>query len=148
MEPLPLAELARRTGLPEAELSILRERLEAEPAVVVAYLFGSRATGLHRLHSDLDIALITREESDDHSPRTRLASDLEHHLRRPVDVVPVRGAGPDLAWPVHRDGVLILNRDESARVETHWSAWREYADTEYLRRLRDEALQAWRQGRR
>lgn len=140
-------EMAKRTGLGGSELAALRNRLESEPDILVAYLFGSRATGRQHAQSDLDVAIVTGEGADDHALRVRLASDLEGALGRPVDVVALRGSGPDLAWSVHRDGLLLLDRDESARVDAHWLAWREYADTEHLRRLRDQALRAWYQGR-
>jgi len=148
VEARPLAEIADRTGLPEFELSALRIRLESEPAILVAYLFGSRASGRQHPLSDLDVAIVTGEGADEHALRARLASDLERVLDRTVDVVALRGSGPDLAWPVHRDGLLILNRNEAARVEARWLAWREYADTEHFRRLRDDALRAWYRGDR
>jgi predicted nucleotidyltransferase len=48
-------------GLPASTLAIVREILAAEPRVEKAILFGSRAKGIQRPGSDIDLALVGEE---------------------------------------------------------------------------------------
>lgn len=86
--------------------------------VAAAWLFGSRARGEEHSGSDVDIAVLLRDEP----PRTLagmaldLAGDLEERLERPVDLVVLNRAPADLAHRVLRDGRLVHDADHSARV--------------------------------
>ena len=142
MTPALIHEIARRTGLDAGALGRARERLEREPAVQIAYVFGSRGRGNHRPHSDVDIAVVTSAPQDTAWHFT-VESDLQSLLGKPVDLVILGGAGPDLEWAARRDGILAINRDEDLRVRTHWLALVEYADTEPVRRFRDQAIERW-----
>ncbi|HSO33334.1 MAG TPA: nucleotidyltransferase domain-containing protein [Labilithrix sp.] len=119
---------------------LLIARLEKVSGLVAAYLFGSHARGEARQGSDVDIALWLHD-----APATLddlqldLAADLERELGVPVDIVILNGAPSDLVHRVLRDGVLLVERDRSARVRLEVRARNDYFDllpmrTAYRRR--------------
>lgn len=120
-------------------LLAVRIRLEAEPDVVAAWLFGSRARGEARPDSDVDVAVLLRQDSPAtlEGLRLGLESDLEQVCQRSVDLVIVNRAPPDLVHRVLRDGVLLVERDRSARVRFEVRSRNEYFDVlPFLRRYR------------
>jgi uncharacterized protein len=109
----------------------LTARLEREPDVVVAYVFGSHARGTARPDSDVDVAVLLAEGSDP----ARRQVELSAALASGVDVVVLNTAPVELGYRVLRDGVLILDRDERARTN-HWVRTVDrYLDAEPLRRV-------------
>ena len=108
----------------------LRQALESKPELVIAYLFGSVARGTDRAGSDVDIAVVY--ENDPPPGLAGLGLDLEGELerglRRPVQVVVLNSAPPDLIHRVLRDGKLLLERDRSARIRFEVRKRNEYFD--------------------
>ena len=96
----------------------LSQRLATEPRVVVGYLFGSVARGTNRARSDVDVAVLL----DRDPPRTLgglhldLEADLQDIAGRSVQLVVLNRAPVDLIHRVLRDGILLLDRDPSARI--------------------------------
>lgn len=119
----------------------LTTTLEKRDDVVAAYLFGSRGRGDAGPRSDVDVAVLLRR-----APRTfeehplELAGELEQALGVPVDVVVLNDAPSDLVHRVLRDGVLLLDRDRSARIAFEVRSRNDYFDMEPIRR-------AYRRGR-
>ena len=92
---------------------------DSDDNVVAAWLFGSEARRTARINSDVDVAVLLRIVP----PRTLagLPTDLTEALARTcgerrVDVVVADTACADLVHRVLRDGVLLLDREQSARV--------------------------------
>jgi predicted nucleotidyltransferase len=121
----------------------LVDRLERVPGIVAAYLFGSRARGDEGETSDVDVGILLAR-----TPRTfdeaplDLAGALEHELGIAVDVVVLNDAPSDLVHRVLRDGVLLVERDRSARIRFEVRSRNEYFDltpvrNEYRRAKRD-----------
>jgi len=69
--------------------------------LVCAHLFGSQACGASRGCSDVDVAVLLNEDNGIHlrGPLARLRGEVERALDRPVDVIDLHRAPPDL---VHR----------------------------------------------
>ncbi len=110
--------------------------LEAESDVVVAYLFGSRARGTPRPGSDADVAVLLTEDADLNARQVELSATLGSE----VDVVVLNRAPVALGYRVLRDGVVLVNRDERARVR-HWVRTVDhYLDSEPLRRVLADGL--------
>jgi predicted nucleotidyltransferase len=91
-----------------------------QPAVVLAYLFGSHARGKPHAHSDIDIAVLHRPELDKDASfdlRLDLIGDLMGLLHtNDVDVIILNRAPLTLAYRVLRDGVNLFARDEEVRI--------------------------------
>lgn len=134
------------TGSPVVET--LTEALRGEDGgLLCAYLFGSAARGEERPDSDLDLAVLFRDDP----PRTLagLHLDLADRLTgvlggRRIDLVVLNRAPVDLVHRVLRDGVLLLERDRSARIRFEVRARNEYFDLlphlQRYRKARGEAV--------
>jgi predicted nucleotidyltransferase len=133
------------TAPPTAEH--LRSLVAGAPAEVVAVcLFGSLARGTASAKSDVDLGLLLRR-----SPASTLEgrlldyeADLERTIGRPVQVVVLNDAPPDLAYRVLRDGLVLLERDRGARLRFEVRTRNLYFDllpvlTRYRRRALERA---------
>lgn len=121
-------------------VELLRVSLVDAPDIVAAYLFGSVARGDDRPGSDVDVAILL-----DHLPEPSLESmplDLEARLERllgrPVQIVVLNRASPDLVHRVLRDGQILVDRDRPRRLRFEVQARNEYFDiAPVLRRYRE-----------
>lgn len=121
----------------------LRERFASDPGDALAvYLFGSEARGTAGPESDVDIAILRgRIPPPTLSAQAYdLADDLAGLLGRRVDLVILDTAPPDLIHRVLRDGILLLDRDRSARIRFEVAARNAYFDLKpFLDRYRHRA---------
>jgi predicted nucleotidyltransferase len=124
----------------QAIQDVLRSRLaESDADVLCAYLFGSVARDEGRADSDLDVAVLLARDPPPtlEGLQTGLADALSEAAGRTVDLVVLNDAPPDLVHRVLRDGVLLLERDRSARIRFEVKARNEYFDLlPYLQRYR------------
>ena len=104
----------------------------SEPGVLAAYVFGSVAAGRTRPGSDVDVAVLLRDEMGSNQRfrcRLKLIADLGSALRRSdVDVVVLNEASPLLAHRVLSKGKLVFERSASARVRFQVMTANRYAD--------------------
>lgn len=89
-------------------------------ALQAVYLFGSQVTGLDRVGSDVDLALLCT------SPLTAdvayaLKTDLAYHLKRDIDLLDLRRADTVTRAQVVTTGDVILVRD--ANVLGHFETY-------------------------
>jgi predicted nucleotidyltransferase len=104
--------------------------------VAAAYLFGSVGRSAAHEASDVDVAVLLERDP----PRTLdglhldLAQQLEELLGRRVDLVLLNHAAADLAHRVLRDGILVCDRNRSARIRFEVRIRNEYFDLEPVRR--------------
>lgn len=116
-----------------AELEKIRAYLAAEPAVEVAWLYGSRAVGLEDASSDYDLAVaLDRARLGGLEPASYL-DDLAYHLQQrlsvPVSMVDINRVPVPLAYNIISQGrVLCCRSDLRLRAEEQrvWSLWEEY----------------------
>lgn len=119
--------------VPNGALATIQSRLAADPSVLFATLFGSRASGSPRADSDWDLAVFLDPSLDGPSraaKRAHLIAELEPEYR--VDLVVLNDAPPLVA---HRAlcGERLFVRDPAAYVrffvhtlalaldESHWN---------------------------
>ena len=109
--------------------SALIDRLDRTPGLVAAYVFGSRARGVQRGSSDLDVAVWLTQAPDtfDAYPFD-LAADLTDLAGIEVDLVVLNRVPADLVHRVLTDGMLVAERDRSRRIALETAARREYFD--------------------
>jgi predicted nucleotidyltransferase len=117
------------------------EAAAREPAVLAAYVFGSRARDEACDRSDLDVAVLE-------TPGVSLSLEAEDRLRRaiahatglPVDLARLGPASPVLAFEVLQGGRRVYARDAEQVDEQEERLLRRYLDTEHLRRVQREYL--------
>ena len=122
-------------------LPALRDRLASffsadQRGAIAVYVFGSEARGESRKDSDVDVGVLF-----DRAPEPALtgaalslASDLEQHLSRPVDVVVLNTAPADLVHRVFRDGTIVLDRDPARRIRFEVARRNEFFDLQPIYR--------------
>ena len=115
---------------------VLREFFAAQTGeIIAAYLFGSVARGTSGTRSDVDVAVLyaaTPPATLEGLPLD-LASHIEPLVKRPVQVIVLNTAPADLVHRVLRDGVLLLDRDPSARIRFEVRARNEFFDLQPIR---------------
>ncbi len=105
--------------------------------VVVAYLFGSQATGKAGPLSDVDVAVLFDRALDERARfdlQLRLQGEAASAVRQDsVDVVALNAASPLLRHRAIRDGRALVDRDPLARVRFEARTILDYLDTAPLR---------------
>ncbi|MEM9302358.1 MAG: nucleotidyltransferase domain-containing protein [Pseudomonadota bacterium] len=102
----------------QAIIDVLVSHFAEDREVVAVYLYGSVAKGNARAGSDVDVGVLYRAPP----PRTLLGQPFEDQdsltgrLERPVQLVVMNDASPDLVHRILRDGMLILETDRRLRV--------------------------------
>ncbi len=114
---------------------VLREFFATQASeIIVAYLFGSVARGAARARSDVDVAVLYAAPP----PATLeglplgLEARIEKLVGRPAQVIVLNTAPAGLVHRVLRDGVLLLDRDPSARIRFEVRARNEFFDLQDL----------------
>jgi predicted nucleotidyltransferase len=111
----------------------------AEPAVVAAWVFGSRGRGDAGQHSDLDVAVLTGGDGGG-DIADRIAGDVAKRTGLDVDVCRLERVGPVLAYEIVTDGRRVFVRDEETADRHEERIRREYLDTAHLRRVQHHYL--------
>jgi predicted nucleotidyltransferase len=110
----------------------LRGLLEPRPEILEVYIFGSRARGEGRSHSDLDVAVFIDETEVDGGGfgyHAALTTDLMAGVgSNDVDVVILNQAPPLLYHRVMRDGIRIFSRHPAATTTREAMALSRYFD--------------------
>lgn len=133
------AMAAERVSPGSEVIEAAREALASDARVAVAYLFGSFARGTADSKSDLDIAVLLTVPSERRlgGPLDELRDAVERACQRRCDLLDARSAPADLVHRILRDGVLLVDRDRSARIAFEVAKRNEYFDLlPYLREYR------------
>ena len=107
-----------------------KELASAPEELTAAWLFGSVARGEQGPDSDVDIALLYRTDPPhvlDSAP-AQLEEQLERALGVQVEVIVQNSAPVDLVKRTLRDGILLLDRNRSARIAFEVKSRNEYWD--------------------
>jgi predicted nucleotidyltransferase len=112
---------------------------QREPAVLAAYLFGSRARGEARERSDLDVAVLEMPGRElDLRAEDRMRRSIASATGLPVDFVRLRAPSPVLAFEVLSENRRVFSRDAALADEIEERLLLHYLDTEHLRRIQRE----------
>jgi predicted nucleotidyltransferase len=123
-----------------SEIAQLRSFFDGCEAVLLAYVFGSRATGRGAPQSDYDIAVLTRTRLLP-ARRFALASELSRMLHAlPVDLVSLNEVPVELSYAVVATGRCVFERELAARVEFEAGVLSRYGDLLPMLREQRRAL--------
>jgi predicted nucleotidyltransferase len=98
--------------------------------IACVYLFGSRARRQSKSGSDVDIAVLYKDQAPSGLERLGipLSGTLEKIIGKPLDVVVLNGASVDLIHRILRDGIILYEADRSARINFEVTARNAYFD--------------------
>lgn len=108
-------------------------------------LFGSQATGALHQKSDIDIAVLGRDQIG-FDEKIKISSEFSEVFRREdVEVVDIdpNSASPTLLYAVVRDGKLLYEKEAGVFLRWKLYAIKIWMETEWLRELRDKRLIEW-----
>lgn len=123
-------------------MAALRGYFAAQPDVIVVYLFGSQVTGQTQIGSDVDVAVLLKEDDDftRFERRLRLGNELEKIVGQSVDLIVLNDAPSLLVHKVIKEGRLVFGRDREAQIEFEVRAGQMDADLKPMRRFFQQAL--------
>jgi uncharacterized protein len=106
--------------------------LKTQPDIAAAYLFGSLAQGRATPRSDIDLAILLKQDprllERAFERQLKLMDEFRRFADREVDVVILNTAPPVLKDQVLRYGRRIYEHDRLTRVEFEVRAGQAYAD--------------------
>lgn len=85
----------------------LRSFFEGEKGILMAFLFGSVASGREIPESDVDVAVWFGKEYNIHDVN-KLQREIENLLHRNVDLIVLDQARPAIAWAAMRGKSLVI----------------------------------------
>jgi len=115
--------------------------LKEMPEITVAFLFGSQITGNISPHSDIDIALLFKENfrpSPDYL--LQIQDGLVSKLKGNVDIVNLNQASPIIKMQVLRKGEKILEKDHKAYLHFFVRTINEYDDLKKVRSVNEKNI--------
>lgn len=100
----------------DARVATLGDALAGEPAVVFAYLFGSRVQGTAGPRSDIDVAVYLKDDVDAFNMRLTLMGRLAAHLGTDaLDVIVLNDAPLALTGRIVESRLVVLDRLPAVR---------------------------------
>lgn len=106
-------------------LSFLVKKLRSVPAIKIAVLFGSHATGRTRPYSDIDICVMGSDASSE-TKALELGSEQ-------IDISLFHRLPLYIQYRVFRDGKVLLNRDEKLFTKLKFWTITRYLDEKHWR---------------
>ncbi|MBI1869816.1 MAG: nucleotidyltransferase domain-containing protein [Chlamydiae bacterium] len=109
--------------------------------IELAYLFGSQVIGVTHPESDIDIALLVQEELTPFE-EARLAASISREIDiKKIDIVTLNHATSLLKYEALANGLLVYQKVSDDCVNRfEMGVYREYFDTEHIRKLQYDLL--------
>lgn len=119
----------------------LEETFEKDEDIILAYLFGSYARNKQHPLSDIDIAVLLKENVDFFQKKLDLIEPVSKILGTDeFDLVILNEAPLNLTFEILSRGKTIVNKDENLSVRFLLKNTKKYMDTYILRKLSEELL--------
>lgn len=93
----------------------IRLYCENNKNIVMAFIFGSYASGYACSESDVDIAVYLIKE--DRSIESQIQTDLERIIKKEVDLVILNRCSAILAWAIFSKGAPIIIKDRGKYID-------------------------------
>jgi len=115
---------------------------EGRPEVVAAYLFGSRARGLEKQYSDVDLGVLVENDalSDQNDLRTDYAIGVARILRKDLHIVIMNHVGEGILEQIFRHGKCVFERNPGILSRFKMVRYSMMADFGYHRNLMEKAF--------
>lgn len=107
------------------------EKLYAKYKYLYVILFGSYATSHAKSYSDLDLAVMFKDEIDCLSKALDMAMDLEEKIGIKIDIVPLNIADTILRYEIYSNGILLFCSDKTRFIDDKINAIDKYLDFSY-----------------
>ena len=109
--------------------------LQADKNIIAAYIFGSQISGTAGKKSDLDLALVVKDESavnygEIYFQINQLFADLEADVR----IVSINSS-PLFLFQILKTGICVYKIEEKERINFEVSVLKNYYDGEHLRNI-------------
>ena len=125
-----------RNNSKKIDLKILKKMLEREfPEISIAYIFGSAKDGVIKSNSDIDIAVLLKNNYEK-LIEFKIAAEIEEYFQCKTDVIVMNTANPILKYEVFKNGNRLFERDSKERAIFEVNAFRDYLDNTYFLRRR------------
>ncbi len=111
--------------------------------IELIYIFGSYAKGTSNEKSDVDIALLLREDYDPLDKINLIGVFCDALKRDDVDLCVLNSANSVLKHQVIKYGKLIYMEDEMVKVMFESRVQKEYMDMEYFRNTQMHYINQW-----
>ena len=118
-------------------LEIITSYLNKQADIVAVYLFGSTIKDCARKDSDLDLAVLFREDMDAFyrfDQKLQLTNELEELVQLKIDLVDLRSADDYFIHQVMKNKLLLIDKNTSARVNFEVNHRKRYFDLMYFYR--------------
>ncbi len=122
-------------GYNSKKLEKILKQIKTHPKVVAIFLFGSHAKGIQKPISDVDIAVVLKDQT------SQAEADIGSLYSEKIDIVLFHRLPLYIQFEVLKYGKEIFNRDDTYLLETKRKLLREYLETVPLyRKVTAEAL--------
>lgn len=115
-------------------LAAVTRVLNSRADVELAYVFGSTSRGERRVDSDLDIAILFKEQLPP-GDELQLRDELGAAAGVDVDLVVLNQASPLLAHEIISEGKVIVDSGEESQAAFEMRVLSMYLDTSHLRKV-------------
>ena len=107
--------------------------------VITVYLFGSRAKGSNDVKSDLDLAILLKNNTSSFDLLDFIGV-MEEQLSLPVDAVILNRAGEVLKYQVRKHHIVLFSRDEVFRKSFELRSRRCFEDFRHIHKRYTEKV--------
>ncbi|OGG17352.1 hypothetical protein A3D78_04015 [Candidatus Gottesmanbacteria bacterium RIFCSPHIGHO2_02_FULL_39_14] len=124
----------------------IRDYFKKKREVAAVYLYGSFARGEEKRESDIDLAVLFRNQKDDRlALRLEYTDDLEKILKKKVEIQDLNSCRVDFAYRVLEEGNLFYSANEQIRIKFEVNTMNVYFDfkplfDEYYEVLSEQSL--------